>query len=91
MLSSGIALPSDLALHNGNIHDLLLALVLSGYSDWLLGQVGEVPDCSASDTDFLLVGCASSTTVADDEGTTSGTATDVDSDSGADILEGDST
>jgi hypothetical protein len=81
-------LPSDLALHNGNIHDLLLALVLPGYSDWLLGQVGEVPDCSASDTDFLLVGCAGGTVVADDEGTASGT--DVDADSGDDILEGDS-
>jgi hypothetical protein len=34
LLALGIALPSDLALHNGNILGLL---ELSGCSDWLLG------------------------------------------------------
>jgi hypothetical protein len=37
LLSSGIASPRDLALHNGSILGFLLALGLSGYSDWLLG------------------------------------------------------
>jgi hypothetical protein len=37
LLSSGNATPSGLVPHNGNIFGLLLALMLPGYSDWLLG------------------------------------------------------
>jgi hypothetical protein len=58
LLSSGNESPSGLVPHIGNIHDLLLALGLSGCSDWWLGQEGKVPRCSAFGTDFLLVGCA---------------------------------
>jgi hypothetical protein len=67
--------------------------VLPSCSNWLLGQEGEVPDCSASDTNYLLVGCAGSTNAiaAATEGTASGIAVDADADSGADIPWGDST
>jgi hypothetical protein len=91
LLSPVNASPRDLALHNGSILDLLLALGLSDCSGWLLRQVGKVPDYSASDTDFLSVGCAGGTDVATAEGTVSVTATDADTGSGADIPEGDST
>jgi hypothetical protein len=87
-LSSAIASPSGLALHNGSILGLLLTLGLSSCSGWLLGQEGEVPNYSASDTDFLPVGCAGSTAVA--EGTASGIVVDADIGSSADIPEGDS-
>jgi hypothetical protein len=40
LLSSGIASPSDLALHNGSILGLLLVLGLSGRSDLLVGLEG---------------------------------------------------
>jgi hypothetical protein len=63
LLSLGIASPSGLVLHSGNILVLLLALGLSDCSNWLLGQEGEMPGCSNSDTDFLLVGCAGDTGV----------------------------
>jgi hypothetical protein len=46
-----------------------------------------VSDCSASNTDFLPVGCASGTATAV-EGTASRIAADADDDSGADIPEG---
>jgi hypothetical protein len=83
LLSLGIASPSDLALYNGSILGLLLVLVLLGCSDWLLGQVGEVPDCSASNTDFLPVGFAGGTTTAA-EGTASEFVADANAGSGAD-------
>jgi hypothetical protein len=47
-----------------------------------------VPDCSSSDTSFLLVSCDGSTAAA--EGTASGIAAGADAGSGADIPEGDS-
>jgi hypothetical protein len=52
LLSLGNATPSGLVPHSGNIHGLLLALRLSGFSDWLLGHEGEVPGCSVSGTGF---------------------------------------
>ena len=64
-------------------------LGLLGCSDLLLGQEGEVPGCSASDTDYLPAGC-SDDTAADAEGTASRTAAEADVGSAADILEGDS-
>jgi hypothetical protein len=82
------ASPNGSALHNGRILCLLLALGLLDCSSWLLGQKDEVPDCSASRTDFLLVGCSSGT-APDVEGTTSRTTAKVDTSSSADILEGD--
>jgi hypothetical protein len=48
-----------------------------------------VPDCSASDTNFLLVGCAVSTAAAP-EGTASRIVVDVGAGLGPDIAEGDS-
>jgi hypothetical protein len=48
-----------------------------------------VPDCSASDIGFLLVGCAGSTAAAA-EGTVSGTAADADAGSAAGVPKGDS-
>jgi hypothetical protein len=53
LLSLGIASSRDLVVHSGNILGLLLALGLSSYSDWLLGQESEVTGCSASGTNFL--------------------------------------
>jgi hypothetical protein len=38
LLSSCSDSPSDLVPHNGNIHDLLLALEPPGCSGWLLGR-----------------------------------------------------
>jgi hypothetical protein len=91
LLSSGKESPSGHVPHSGNIHGLLLALALSSYSDWWLGQEGEVPGCSIIDTDFLRVDSAGSTTAAA-EGTASGTVVDADVDAGAgvDVHEGDS-
>jgi hypothetical protein len=60
-------------------------VVLVGF----LGQKGEVPGCSATDTGFLFIGCAGSTTIAA-KGTTSGTVVDAGIDVGACVLEGDS-
>jgi hypothetical protein len=62
-------------------------LGLLGCSDSLLGQEGEVPGCSASDTDYLLAGCSDDTAVV--VGTASKTAADTDADSDADIPVGD--
>jgi hypothetical protein len=85
----GSATPSGLALQSGNNLDLLLALRLSGCSDWLLGHEGDVPGCFASGTDFLPFDCSSGTAAA--EGAASGIDVDanVDSGAGAGILEGD--
>jgi hypothetical protein len=77
--------PSGLVSHSGNIRGLLLALGLSGSSDWLLRQEGEVSGYSIADIDFLPVGCSSGTAAA--EGTISGTIIDADVDAG--VLEGD--
>jgi hypothetical protein len=54
-------------------------------SDLLLGQEGEVPGCSASDTDYLPAGCSDDTAAV--VGTASETAADADADS--DIPVGD--
>jgi hypothetical protein len=62
-------------------------LGLLGCSDLLRGQEGEVPGCSASDTDYLPAGCSDDTAVV--AGTASETAADVDADSDADIPVGD--
>jgi hypothetical protein len=78
------------ALHNGSILCLLLALGLLDCSSWLLGQENEVPDYSASGTDFLLAICSSGT-AADAEGTASITAAEAYTASATDIPEGDST
>jgi hypothetical protein len=87
--SSDNASPNGPALHSGSIICLLLALWLLDYSNWLLGQEDEVPDYSASRTDFLLSGCSGGT-AADAEGTTSGNAAEADAGSAVDIPEGDS-
>jgi hypothetical protein len=84
------ALPNGPALHNGSILCILLALGLLDCSSWLLGQEDEVPDYSASETDFLLVGSFGGTAV-DAEGTASGTAAEEDVGSAVDIPKGDST
>jgi hypothetical protein len=86
--SLGNASPSGLVLHSGNILCLLLALGLLGCSDSLLGQEGEVPGCSASNTDYLHAGCSDDTADAD-VGTASETAVGTDADSDADIPVGD--
>jgi hypothetical protein len=52
-------------------------------SDSLLGQEGEVPGCSASDTDYLPAGCSDDTAAAVD--TAFETAADADADSDSDI------
>jgi hypothetical protein len=73
--------PSGLVPHNGNIHDLLLALELLGCSGWLLGQEGEVPGFSGASMDFLLSSCSDGTAAA--EGTVC-TAAGADADAEAD-------
>jgi hypothetical protein len=55
------ASPNGIALHNGSILGLLLALGLLDSSGWLLGQEDEVPADSASGTNFLLSDCSSGT------------------------------
>jgi hypothetical protein len=82
LLSLGNDSPSGLVPYNGNIHDLLLALALSG---WLLGQEGEVPGCSIAGIGFLPIGCFDGI-AATAQGTASGTAVGA----GAGDLEGDS-
>jgi hypothetical protein len=57
-------------------------LGLLGCSDLLRGQEGEVPGCSASDTDYRPAGCSDDTAAA--AGTASETAADADADSDAD-------
>jgi hypothetical protein len=56
---------------------LLLALELLGCSGWLLGQEGELPDCSDAGTEFLPAGCFDGTVVAAEK-TDSGTGADAD-------------
>jgi hypothetical protein len=85
--SLGNASPSGLVLHSGSILCLLLVLGLLGCSDSLLGQEGEVPGCSASDTSYLPAGCSDDTAAA--VGTASETAADTGADSDADIPVGD--
>jgi hypothetical protein len=51
--SSGIASPSDLALHSGNMLCFQPELVLPDCSTGLLGQEDEVSADSASETDLL--------------------------------------
>ena len=63
-------------------------LGLLGCSDLLLGQEGEVPGCSASDTDYLPAGCADDTAAVAAVGTASETAADADADSDSGILVG---
>jgi hypothetical protein len=62
-------------------------LGLLGCSDLLLGQEGEVPGCSASDTDYLPAGCSDDTAAV--LGTVFETAADADADSDSDIPVGD--
>jgi hypothetical protein len=85
--SLGNASPSGLALHSGSILCLLLVLGLPGCSDSLLGQEGEVPGCSASDTGYLPADCSDDTTAV--VGTASETAAGTSADSGAGIPVGD--
>jgi hypothetical protein len=59
------------------MHDLLLALGLSGHSSWLLGQEGELSGCSDAGTDFLPGECSDGTAAAAEE-TASGAGADVD-------------
>jgi hypothetical protein len=73
--------PNGLVPHNGNMHDLLLALELLGSSGWLLGQEGDVPGYSNAGTDFLPAGCCDGTAAAKE--TTSGSAASSDADVGA--------
>jgi hypothetical protein len=89
LLSLGSDSSSDLVPHDGNIHDLPLALALPGCSGWLLGQEGEVPGCSGVGTDFHLAGCSDGTVVAT-EGTASDTDAGADAGDDAGALEGDS-
>ena len=63
-------------------------LGLLGCSDLLRGLDGEVPGCSASDTDYLRAGWADDTAAAA-AGTVSETAADADADSDSDIPVGD--
>ena len=63
-------------------------LGLLGCSDLLRGQEGEVPSCSASDTDYLPADCVDDTAAAA-VGTASETAADADADSDSDIPVGD--
>jgi hypothetical protein len=65
--SSGIASPSGLALHSGNMLCFQPELVLPDCSAGLLRQEDEVPADSASRTDLLLTDCSDdSDTVAED-------------------------
>jgi hypothetical protein len=62
-------------------------LGLLGCSDLPRGQEGEVPGCSASDTDYLPTGCSDDAAAV--VGTASETAADADADSDANIPVGD--
>jgi hypothetical protein len=62
------------------MHDLLLALELLGHSSWVLGQEGELPDCSDAGTDFLQVECSDGTTATAAEEIASCTGADADAD-----------
>jgi hypothetical protein len=86
--SPGTTSLNGLALHSESILYLLLALGLYDCSNWLLGLESEVPDYSASSTDFLPVDCSNDTAVAA-KGTASRIVVDADVDSVADIPEGD--
>jgi hypothetical protein len=74
------ASPNGLALHNGNMLCLRLAMGLLDCSSWLLGRGGEVSADSASGTDSLLSDC-SGDNAADAGGTASGTAAEAGADS----------
>jgi hypothetical protein len=63
------------------MHDLLLVLELLGHSSGLLGQEGELPDCSNIETDFLPGGYSNGTAAAEE--TASGTGADADAGAGA--------
>jgi hypothetical protein len=84
--SSDNALSSGPTRHSGSILCHLLALRLPDCSDWWLGQEDSVPDYPVSGTNSFLIDC-SDDTAANAEGTTSGTAADVNAGSAA---EGDS-
>jgi hypothetical protein len=62
-------------------------LGLLGCSDSLLGQEGEVPGCSASDTGYLPAGCSDDNAAIVDTASEAAAGTDADSD--ADIPVGD--
>jgi hypothetical protein len=64
LLSLDNVTPSGIVIHGGNILGLLIALGLSDYSDWLLGQEGEVPGCFVSGTSFFPIGCSGGTATA---------------------------
>jgi hypothetical protein len=64
------------------MHDLLLVLGLLGHSGWLLGQEGEMSDCSNVGTDFLQTGCYDGIVAAAAEETASGTGADADAGAG---------
>jgi hypothetical protein len=80
--SLGNDLPSGLTPHSGNMRDLLLALELLGCSGWLLGQEGEVPGCSSTGADFLLVGCSDGTAAIVEETASDNAAAGADADAG---------
>ena len=79
--SSDIASPSGLALHSGNMPCFQPELVLPDCSAGLLGQEGEVPADSASETDLLTDCSDGSDTGAED--TAFGTADAVEVDAGS--------
>jgi hypothetical protein len=64
------------------MRDLLLELELLDCSGWLLGQEGELPDCSDAGTDFVPAGCSDGTAAVAEE-------TDSDTAAGADTNAGD--
>jgi hypothetical protein len=88
LLSLDNVTPSGLVLRSGNFLGLLLVMGRFDCFDWLLGQEGKVPSCSASGIGFLPVGCSGGTAT-DAEGTAYGIDVDADADSGASIPEGD--
>ena len=79
--SSDIASPSGLALHSGNTPCFQPELVLPDCSAGLLGQEGEVPADSASETDLLTDCSDGSGTGAED--TAFGTADTAEVDAGS--------
>ena len=72
LLPSDIASPNGLALHSGNMPCFQPELVLPDCSAGSLGQEGEVPADSVSETDLLLTDCSGDSD-ADVEDTTFGT------------------
>jgi hypothetical protein len=82
LLSLGNDSPNGLVHHSGNMHDLLLALVLFGCSGWLLGQEDGLPSCSDAGIDFLLVGYSDGTAAAAEKTASSTAAAGSDADAG---------